>query len=111
MDIGGLGRGKTTEFKDRPAFFRHPDGRRGIAIKDKIRLSTGEVVKRDGFVPVWPRPLKTKEDILEAVKAYGPPRPGEERAQMISFAYGNARLANPNITKADIEAAADALGF
>lgn len=111
MDLVGLGRGITTEFKNNPTFFRHPDGRIGTAKKNEILLTTGEVVSSEGFVPIWPRPLRTNEEILEAVKAYGPMSSEEEREQAISFAYGNARLANPNITKEDIRKAADELGF
>ena len=48
------------------------------------------------------------DELIEAARAYQM-TPEETRQQVISFAYGNVRLHNPAITRADIEAALEKL--
>jgi hypothetical protein len=50
------------------------------------------------------------DELLEWAKTYQPTE-AEREAHRRSFAYGNVHLANPRVTREDIDKAADQLNF
>jgi hypothetical protein len=47
----------------------------------------------------------TLDELVDWARTLPPMTPEQKRAQMISFAYGNVKLSNPDITMEDIRAA------
>ena len=62
----------------------------------------------DGAKRVVARPMSRELETLLAVARGQPPTPSEQEAQVRSFAYGNLKLEEPNLTRSTIDRAADA---
>lgn len=55
-------------------------------------------------LPMKPLPPHPElEALLKATRDLPPMTPAEQRAQRISFAYGNCSIENPNITREMVE--------
>lgn len=63
--------------------------------------------KRMVMTPAPPRPAL--DALIEAARKRPPMTPAEIREQRISFAYGNAAMENPRITREMVEAEHDRL--
>jgi hypothetical protein len=55
-------------------------------------------------------PRLSLEELIELARAYQPTEAEKEEFRR-SFAYGNVHLANPRVTREDIDRAADDLAF